>query len=199
VTGEIPRELAGWYVRNGPNPKSGRSPAWFAGEGMLHAIELEGGRARSHRNRWLTGSYSPNTGVVAHAGRLFALVEVRRPVEFTPELETVGVYDFGGALTRSMTAHPKLCPRTGELLFFGYEATPPFLTYYRADASGRVTHRAELETGAATFMHDFWITEHYTIFYVLPVLLGDFRSSVPLRWADDMPARIAVVPRSGRN
>ena len=45
VEGTIPPELAGLYVRNGPNPL-GRDPGhWFLGDGMLHAVELQGGRA----------------------------------------------------------------------------------------------------------------------------------------------------------
>jgi carotenoid cleavage dioxygenase len=199
VTGEVPRELQGSYVRNGPNPRTGRSPSWFAGDGMLHAVQLDGGRARWHRNRWLTAPYSPNTHVVAHAGRLLALVETRLPVEVTPELETVGVFDYGGVLQRAMTAHPKLCPRTGELLFFSYASSPPFLSYYRADATGRIVHQADLDAGFPSFMHDFAITEKYAVFYVLPVLLGDFRSPVPIRWSEDVPARIGVLPRDGKS
>jgi carotenoid cleavage dioxygenase-like enzyme len=48
-----------------------------------------------------------------------------------------------------------------------------------------------------TFMHDFAITERYVVFYVLPVLLGDPRSAVPIRWADDFPAQFGVLPRDG--
>ncbi|HVY47887.1 MAG TPA: carotenoid oxygenase family protein, partial [Minicystis sp.] len=197
VVGELPRELTGALVRVGPNPRSGRTPSWFAGEGMLHAVRLEGGRARGYRSRWIRGAYAPNTNVVRHAGRILALVETRLPVEVTPELETIGPFDFGGAVERSMTAHPKLCPRTGELLFFSYGTTQPHLTYYRADAAGRVVHRAEIDVAAATFMHDFAVTERHVVFYVLPVLVGDFRSPVPLRWADDFPARVGVLPRDG--
>lgn len=199
VSGELPRDLHGTYVRNGPNPRSGRSPSWFSGDGMLHAVRFEDGRARWHKNRWIAGPYAPNTHVVGYDGRLLALVETRRPVEVTPELETVGVFDFGGALARSMTAHPKRCPRTGELLFFSYAATPPFLTYYRADARGRLLHEATLDVGVPSYMHDFAITERYAVFYVLPVLVGDFRSTVPIRWVDDVPARLCVVPRDGGN
>jgi len=197
VSGEIPRDLSGTYVRNGPNPRSGTSPAWFAGDGMLHAVKFEGGRATWYKNRWIAGPYAPNTHVIAYDGRLLALVESRRPVELTPELDTVGIFDFGGALARPMTAHPKRCPRTGELLFFSYAATPPFLTYYRADAHGRLVHAAELDVQTPTFMHDFAITERYAVFYVLPVIVGDFRSPMPIRWSDDVAARLCVVPRDG--
>ena len=52
--GEIPRDLHGVYLRNGPNP---RWPArgrhhWFDGDGMLHAAQFSGGRV-SYRNRWI--------------------------------------------------------------------------------------------------------------------------------------------------
>ncbi len=199
VVGELPKELNGTYVRNGPNPRGGFSPAWFAGDGMLHAVRLEAGRARWYRNRWIGGPYAPNTNIVRHAGRILALVEVRQPIEVSPELDTIGRYDFGGALDTSMTAHPRICPRTGELLFFSYGPTPPHLTYFRADAAGRISHRAPIELPAMTFMHDFAITERYVVFYVLPVLVGDFRSAVPIRWSDDFPARFVIVPRDGAN
>lgn len=196
VIGEIPADLRGTYVRNGPNPRTGWSPAWFAAEGMLHGVRLEDGRARWYRNRWIKGACA-NTSVVRHAGRMLALVEAMPPVEVTEALETVGTYDFGGALGGPMTAHPKICPRTGELLFFSQAPSRPHLTYYRADAAGRVVHRAPIDVPAMTFMHDFAITERYVLFYVLPVLFGDVRSAVPLRWDDDFPARFGVLPRDG--
>ena len=199
VIGQLPRELCGTYLRNGPNPRDGRSPAWFAGAGMLHGIRLEGGRACWYRNRWIEGPYAPNTSVVRHGGRILALVETRRPVEVGPELETIGPHDFDGALGGAMTAHPRTCPRTGELLFFGGAREKPHLTYYRADAAGRIVHRAPIDVPAWTFMHDFAITERFVVFYVLPVLIGDWRSPTPLRWDDSFPARFGVLPRDGHS
>ncbi len=197
VVGALPPELRGMYVRNGPNPRSGTSPAWFAGEGMLHGVRLEGGRAAGYRNRWIRGAYAPNTSVVQHAGRILSLVETRLPIEVNAALETVGPFDFGGELTRSMTAHPKKCPRTGELVFISYGRELPHLTFYRADAQGRIVHRAPIHVPAATYMHDFAITERYALFYDLPVLVGDWRSPQPLQWADDYRPRVGIVPRDG--
>ncbi|MFI5316104.1 MAG: carotenoid oxygenase family protein [Myxococcota bacterium] len=54
VLGELPRELDGLFVRNGPNPQFppvGRHH-WFDGDGMLHAVRIANGRA-SYRNRWI--------------------------------------------------------------------------------------------------------------------------------------------------
>ena len=53
VQGAIPPELSGRYLRNGANPKSGWSPHWFAGDGMVHGIELRDGKAQWYRNRWV--------------------------------------------------------------------------------------------------------------------------------------------------
>ena len=74
-----------------------------------------------------------NTNIIAHAGKLLALVESSFPTEMVPcTLETVGLFDFGGKLTGPMTAHPKTDPETGELLFFGYSPFPPYLQYHVA-------------------------------------------------------------------
>jgi carotenoid cleavage dioxygenase len=56
VQGEIPRELHGTLYRNGPNPQfppiGGLAYHWFDGDGMIHAVSLENGRA-CYRNRWV--------------------------------------------------------------------------------------------------------------------------------------------------
>jgi carotenoid cleavage dioxygenase-like enzyme len=53
VTGSIPKELNGLFVRNGANPKSGKSPHWFFGNGMLHGLQLRDGKADWYRNRYV--------------------------------------------------------------------------------------------------------------------------------------------------
>jgi carotenoid cleavage dioxygenase len=55
VEGSLPDQLVGAYVRNGPNPKFtplGSYTFPMEGDGMLHGVWLEGGRAR-YRNRWV--------------------------------------------------------------------------------------------------------------------------------------------------
>jgi carotenoid cleavage dioxygenase-like enzyme len=54
VIGEIPKDINGSYVRNGPNPRYEPQGHyhWFDGDAMLHAIQLENGEA-TYRNRWI--------------------------------------------------------------------------------------------------------------------------------------------------
>jgi carotenoid cleavage dioxygenase-like enzyme len=219
VEGAIPAELDGWYLRNGPNPRQATAH-WFTGDGMIHGVRLVGGRAAWYRNRWVrTDSFKEdfplyntdgtrnlraavaNTHVVNHAGKTLALVESSLPYEITNDLETVGAYDFNGKLVDSMTAHPKICPTTGELHFFGYgNIFQPHVTYHRADANGELTINRPLDVKALTMMHDFALTAGHVIFMDLPIvfnldiaLKGD--SDMPYRWDDNYGARLGVLRR----
>ncbi|PZG34457.1 dioxygenase [Spongiactinospora gelatinilytica] len=224
VVGEIPAELSGQFFRNGPNPRTGWSPHSFASDGMIHTVALDGGRARWYRNRYVRTPLYENPGVsrfalafdpetsridyrvttanthlIAHAGRLFALEEGGFPYEVTPDLATIGAYTFDGALRTPMTAHPKTCPITGELLFFGYRLRPPYLTYYRADAAGKVAQTRAIDMPRATMMHDFAVTRDHVIFLDLPVVFDAAQAAAggpPWRWDDGHRARFGVLPRT---
>src|SRR5215470_12081907 len=54
ISGRIPPELSGAYMRNGPNPlfKPITYTFPFDGDGMIHAVYLDNGRAR-YRNRFV--------------------------------------------------------------------------------------------------------------------------------------------------
>ncbi len=226
VRGRIPRELRGRLLRVGPNPIAAR-PAkyhWFFGDGMVHAIELRDGHAVSYRNRWVRtdqaarqlGEQPPpgqapevngragnaaNTHVVAHAGRVLALYEVALPTQITPGLATIGRYDFAGSLRSPMTAHPKIDPSTGELLFFGLDIFgPPYLRFHVADADGKLVRTQELVLPGPSMMHDFAITERHVVFLDLPVvydlgLLG--KRPFPAAWKPEYGARVGVMSRDG--
>lgn len=219
VEGAIPAELDGWYLRNGPNPREATGH-WFSGDGMLHGVRIEAGRAAWYRNRWVrTESFEKafpiynadgtrnlhssvaNTHVVNHAGKTLALVESSLPYEITNDLKTVGAYDFGGKLADSMTAHPKICPTTGELHFFGYgNMFEPYVTYHRADANGELTINRPLDVPALTMMHDFAMTAGHVIFMDLPVVFDveiamAAGRDMPYRWDDNYGARLGVLRR----
>ena len=215
VSGALPAELSGRYFRNGPNPRPGEDPGhWFTGHGMLHGVRLRDGRAELYRNRWVRtyegkpfredGSRdltvgSANTSVIEHSGKIFALVESSFPYEVMPGMRTVGPCDFGGRLTTAMTAHPKEDPVTGELHFFGYAVTPPFLTYHRLSADGQLIASFPVEVGGPTMMHDFAITENHVIWLDLPVVFDPklFGRGIPFGWNDDYPPRIGVMAKDG--
>jgi carotenoid cleavage dioxygenase-like enzyme len=218
VQGAIPPELSGWYLRNGPNPREATGH-WFTGDGMIHGVRLENGRAAWYRNRWVrTDSFVDpfplygedgtrnlrasvaNTHVVNHAGRTLALVESSLPYEVTTDLETIGAFDFGGKLTDSMTAHPKICPTTGELHFFGYgNIFTPHVTYHRADADGELVVNRPVDVPAMTMMHDFALTANHVVFMDLPVVFdletAMAGSGMPFRWSDTYGARFGVLRR----
>jgi carotenoid cleavage dioxygenase-like enzyme len=224
VQGRIPAELNGWYLRNGPNARTGAAH-WCVGDGMVHGVRLENGRAAWYRNRWVRtesfehpmGLYNDdgtrnlhssiaNTHVVRHAGKTLALMEFSLPYEISNDLETVGVYDFGGKLTDSMTAHPKICPVTGEMHFFGTgNIFEPHVVYHRADADGRLTVNRPIDVPALTMMHDFALTAEHVVFLDLPLVFDlrvalaqqDVRElrDLPYRWDDDYGARLGVLRR----
>jgi carotenoid cleavage dioxygenase-like enzyme len=219
VEGTIPPELGGWYLRNGPNPRKA-TPHWFTGDGMVHGVRLENGRASWYRNRWVrTESFEhpfpiynadgtrnlhssvANTHVINHAGKTLALVESSLPYEITNDLKTLGAYDFGGKLIDSMTAHPKICPTTGELHFFGYgNIFAPHVTYHRADANGELTIDRPLDVKALTMMHDFALTAEHVVFMDLPIVFDldiaiKGEADMPYRWDDNYGARLGVLRR----
>ncbi|MGD9762287.1 MAG: carotenoid oxygenase family protein [Candidatus Binatia bacterium] len=221
VEGAIPPELAGVYVRNGPNPHLGSSEHWFVGDGMLHGVRIAQGRAQWYRNRYVrtrtllegvpfvddAGNIDhsagvSNTNIIQHGGRVYALVETSFPVEIGRALETLGVCDFSRRLVTSFTAHPKTCPLTGELHAFGYRFLPPYLTYHRLDARGQLVQSAAIDVPGPTMIHDFGITPRHVVFMDLPVVF-DYElamgGTLPYRWSDDYGARLGVMPRGGDN
>jgi carotenoid cleavage oxygenase len=136
VTGTIPAELDGRFLRNGPNPigpTDVTSDHWFTGHGMVHGLRLRDGRAEWYRNRWvrtpdvtdLLGEprcpspfgddvrlFSANTNVIGHAGRTLAVVEAGTPpVELTDEMDIVGPTNCDGTLREAQAALPD-DPRT---------------------------------------------------------------------------------------
>lgn len=221
VTGAIPPELDGRYVRNGANPVTGYADHPFLGDGMIHGIRLRDGKAEWYRNRYVQtpfvanpdkavidmeeslfdmASSKANTNVLGHAGQILALEEGHFPYVLDGNLDTVGATDYDGVLTGPFTAHPKICPKTGEMLGFGYSMMEPYLTYLRVSADGQLVQREEITVGGPTMMHDFNVTENFAIFMDLPAVFDielAMKGEMPIRWSDDYPARLGVMPRTG--
>ncbi len=144
-----------------------------------------------------------NTAVVWHAGRLLALEEGHRPYEIDPDtLESVGSWDFRGKLNTAMTAHPKVCPTTGELMFFSYMATGPFsadVMIHKADKDGLLVESILIPTPYSAMVHDFVITENYIVIPIMPItgsLDRAMEGGPPFAWEPDKGAHVAVLPRN---
>ena len=146
-----------------------------------------------------------NTNVYWHGGRLLASKEDSAPVQIDPDtLDTVGEFTWDGDLSsQTATAHPKIDPRTGELVFFGYmakgEATRD-IAYYEADASGRIVHEAWFEAPYSSMVHDWAVTENFVVFPIIPLTasLERLKAGGPLYvWDGSEDVYLGVVPRKG--
>ena len=220
VTGSLPVELDGRYIRNGANPFTGVSDHPFFGDGMVHGVRLRDGGAEWYRNRYVQTPFisnpsldifdpnvavdmtasKANTHVFGHAGKILALEEGHLPYLLDGDLNTVGPTDFDGALATQFTAHPKICPVTGELLAFGYSPFEPYLRYYRVSADGALVQNEDITVGGPTTMHDFNVTRNNIVFMDLPAVFdieAAMRGEMPIHWDDNYPSRLGVMPRNG--
>lgn len=231
VIGELPPGLSGMFVRNGPNPQwtpTGKYH-WFDGDGMLHGVTINNGKA-TYRNRYIrtkgwqieheagkavwSGFVEPsktnlpskntaNTALIWHSGQLLALWEGGVPHAVrVPELETIGEYTYSSKLSSAFTAHPKIDPVTGEMIFFGYSFAPPYLHYSVVSAAGELMRTVPIELPMGVMMHDFAITQNYTIFMDLPLTFSVERmkrGEPMLMFERDRPSRFGIVPRHGDN
>ncbi|HEY5107495.1 MAG TPA: carotenoid oxygenase family protein [Caulobacteraceae bacterium] len=233
VIGEIPAGLAGVLYRNGPNPQfdPGQDYHWFGGDGMIHGFFVEGGKVR-YRNRyvrtpkWLAenaagrklfGTFGDprttdpsvmgkdggvaNTNILWHAGKLMALEEGHMPFEVDANtLESRGyVAEYRGRVT----AHPKIDPRTGEMVWFGYSTGDMPLnatvSYGVTDAAGKVVRRDDFEAPYSSMVHDFLVTGEHALFPILP-LTGSLQRAMSggpaYAWEPEKGAFVGVMARN---
>ena len=225
VTGTIPAELDGTYVRIGPNPIKPPNAAayhWFMGDGMIHGVRLRGGKAEWYRNRWIRSTTvstalgeapapgprhlfeTVNTNIVPHAGSTWAITEAGSfPVRVGPELETIAHDPFGGTLKGSFSAHPHLDPDTGEMHAICYEGpSPDTIRHVVVGRDGRVRREEPIAVKHGPMIHDCMITRSYVIILDLPVtftmkrLLAGY--AFPYAWNPEHKARVGLLPREGR-
>src|SRR5262245_39474231 len=98
------------------------------------------------------------------------LAEHSEPFEFDPQdLERGAFMNSGG----KRTAHPKLDPETGEMVWFAYFAGPEafsnLIDYGVTDKSGNVTCRDRFAAPYAAMVHNFMVTRNYVMFPVAPL------------------------------
>ena len=228
VLGTLPPELNTLFVQDSPNPRLPPRGAyhWFDGDGMVHGVHIQGGRA-SYRNRWIQtqglaeelaanqalypGIMMPfepgqpkdkdtaNTDLVFHNGKLLALWWLGgAPYHLSvPELETVGKLE----LPCGVAAHAKTDPRTGELIFFDYDPyEAPYMRYGVLDAQGALVTLQDAELPRPALLHDLHFTERYTILMDFPMWWDVDKLAQGkrrVRFDGEQPARFGIVPRRG--
>lgn len=226
VTGILPAELDGLYVRIGPNPATPPDPRfyhWFAGDGMVHGVRLQAGKALWYRNRFVRSnrvsaalgeapapgprdarSDTVNTNIIGHAGKLLALVEAGGfPVELDSLLGTVAHSNLDGTLQLGgFSAHPHRDPDSGELHAICYDGgNRAFIRHVVVGTDGRVRRELPIPVTDGPMIHDCALTARFVIILDLPVTfsLPAARAGVgfPYCWNKDHPARVGLLPREG--
>ena len=203
----------------------------FDGDGMLHAVRFANGKVSYRNRWIETGALkeereagralwkgirepmradrpdepmknTANTDVKYHAGRLIAMwYRSGMPYAVDPvTLETLGTADYGGALSR-ISAHSRPDEHTGELLFFDYALTAPYMEYGVIGPDRKLRHKTEIPLPGPSLPHDMAVTEHYTILHDFPLRpdadalkAGRYK----IRFDAEQPTRFAVIPRYGQ-
>jgi carotenoid cleavage dioxygenase len=146
-----------------------------------------------------------NTTAFSHNGRLFALREDSHPHEIDPEsLDTLPPFDFGGALkSKTVTAHPKIDPQTGEWWGYGLFADRRFdgdMALQVADKDGRLIREEPFQAPYPGVCHDFAVTREHVVFPIMPLTVdldrvragGDFYA-----YDENLPGMWGIMPRAG--
>ncbi|MDO5535662.1 MAG: carotenoid oxygenase family protein [Propionibacteriaceae bacterium] len=109
-----------------------------------------------------------NTNVGVFADHLLVYFEGGLPHSMHPEsLETYGPFTFNGGIDILCTAHYKIDPKSGNMLFFA--AVGPNLTWYEADAkTASIVDTYTFDMGCPAMVHDYIVTERHAIFLISP-------------------------------
>ncbi|CAI5533536.1 unnamed protein product [Closterium sp. Naga37s-1] len=173
---------------------------------LLAAMNLLGLRQQDAPMWNMTKNVS-NNHFIQHAGRLLSLWEAGLPYSLDPStLHTKGVHSFDDTWRSGMTAHPKVDPVTNHMMIYGYNLThKPYLRYGVVDPSGSLVHATDLDLPHPVMMHDFAITEHYSIFLDFPLrfqldkVIQSHGKAKPFVFDPSKPSCIGILPRFGSN
>jgi carotenoid cleavage dioxygenase len=100
-----------------------------------------------------------------------ALEEAHHPFEM--DARTLESRGYVRAYKGKVTAHPKIDPVTGEMVWFGYGVGEAPLSagmsYGVTAADGTVVRRDDFQAPFSSMVHDFMVTQNYVLFPVLPL------------------------------
>ena len=100
-----------------------------------------------------------------------------------------------------ISAHSKVDERSGELMFFAYGKTAPYMHHGVLDRFGALKTFIPVALPGPRLPHDMAITPHYSVLHDLPLFQDADALAAgrhKLKFHSDTPARFAVVPRHGR-
>ena len=212
ITGELPRELSGLFLRNGPNPKepiNHENYHPFFGDGMIHGIRVEDGKALWYKNKFVTSpfGFGPNTHVLKHGEKIYALVEGGvSPVIMDSEMNFLEEEPFPAADNKRFTAHPKIDSDTGEMHAVSYDFGEYVnglgqVHYVTIDSNGKLIKDQIIETPSRPMVHDCAITKNYVLIFDLPVTFNLGRrdddnnpigGDYPVVWNDKHTSRVGL-------
>lgn len=205
---------------------------WFVGDGMVHGFYVADGKV-AYRNRYvrtptwelehehgraLFGTFSnpmttdplamgneggvANTNIVWHGGKLLALEEMHAP--FAMDARTLGSKGYDRGFQGKVTAHPKIDPKTGEMIWFAYGVgevpLSAGMSYGVTAADGSLVRRQEFQAPYGSMVHDFVVTEQHVLFPVLPLTSSLQRAMSglpPFAWEPDKGSFVGVMRRDG--
>ena len=164
---------------------------------------IAGKPSRSERPGW--GAHervkdSSSTDVCVHAGKaLSTFWQCGEGYRLDPvTLETLGIE--GWTPIDGISAHPKVDPHTGELLFFNYSKHAPYMHYGVVGADNRLEHYVPVPLPGPRLPHDMAWTPNHSILCNFPMFWNEdlLERDIHLpMWHPGMPARFAVIPRRG--
>jgi all-trans-8'-apo-beta-carotenal 15,15'-oxygenase len=148
-----------------------------------------------------------NAGVtpVVHNGRLYAFDETAEP--FVLDRDTLGT--LGPATNFSepgwnFKAHTRKDPQRKEWICFAnrYHAEGAATAHHVFDESGNRVHSREVELPLPGYMHDFFVTEDWIVYYNQPALLtpdkiDELGFAPSLAWVPEAGTQLVIVPRRG--
>ncbi|TLZ24282.1 MAG: carotenoid oxygenase family protein, partial [Gammaproteobacteria bacterium] len=111
-----------------------------------------------------------NTNAWIYGGKLYALKEDSPALVMNAAtLETEGYTSFNGKMTgQTFTAHPKVDPKTGNMIAFGYASSglcSEDCTFYEITPAGELIRELWFKAPYYCMMHDFAITADYALFH----------------------------------
>ncbi len=166
-------------------------------ESPLKAPRTDGWGARTRMKD------ASSTDVVVHNGvALTSFYQCGDLYQLNPfTLEDMGRATWDGAFPAAgVSAHTKIDVETGEMLFFNYQTTYPYMHYGVLSAAGELAHYTAVPLPGPRLPHDMCFTSNYSILNDCPLHWKEdliARGIYATEFNRDQPTRLGVIPRYG--